>query len=46
MFGGSEGGLSPPVTDALLTGTGGDLAAVQAANADAHTKLLALLARQ
>jgi len=42
------GAIQPyiPVTDALLTETGGDLAAVQAANLDVHTKLLALLARQ
>jgi pimeloyl-ACP methyl ester carboxylesterase len=35
-----------PVTDALLTSSGGDLEAVQAANADVHAKLLALLAGQ
>ena len=42
------GAIQPytPVTDALLTSSGGDLGAVQAANADVHAKLLALLARQ
>jgi len=42
------GAIQPytPVTDALLTNSGGDLPAVQAANADVHRQLLALLARQ
>jgi len=42
------GAIQPyiPVTDDLLTHSGGDLAAVQAANADVHARLLALLARQ
>jgi dienelactone hydrolase len=42
------GAIQPyiPVTDAFLTQAGGDLEAVQLANADVHAKLLALLARQ
>jgi dienelactone hydrolase len=40
------GAIQPytPITGALLTHAGGDLAATQAANADVHAKLLALLA--
>jgi dienelactone hydrolase len=35
-----------PITDHLLTRSGGELEAEQAANLDIHTKVLALLARQ
>jgi hypothetical protein len=42
------GAIQPytPITGVLLTHAGGDLAATQAANADVHAKLLALLAAQ